>query len=174
VQDNRKTRYTRAALGQALVEALRDKPLARVTVTELCRRADLSRGTFYLHYDNAADVLDDLEDRLVADSIEPWRDRTEIGDHEFVLTALHRLATDPDVAALVLQPNSTLVERFFAWRRDATHDACQSEYPDLDESQLNYVRTFKEHGAIHLIAQWVRPGMTERAEQIAALLTRLT
>jgi len=174
MQDNRKTRYTRAALGQALVEALRDKPLARVTVTDLCRRADLSRGTFYLHYDNPADVLDDLEDRLLADFIDAWGDRADIGDQEFVLTVLHRLATDPDLAALVVQPNSTLVARFFAWRRDATQDACRAQYPDLDETQLSYVRTFKEQGAIHLIAQWVSLGMSEPPVRIAALLTRLT
>jgi len=174
VQDNRKTRYTRTVLGQALMEALRDKPMARVTVTELCRRADLSRGTFYLHYDSPADVLDDLEDRLLTSFIEPWQDRAEIGDQDFLLAVLHRLATDPDVAALVLQPNSTLVERFFAWRRQATRDACQAQYPDLDEAQLDYVRTFNEQGAIHLIARWVSLGMPEPAEQIAALLTRLT
>jgi len=174
VQDNRKTRYTRAALGQAMIETLKDKPLARVTVTELCRRADLSRGTFYLHYDSPADVLDDLEDRLLADFTEPWRDRADIDDPEFILTVLRRLATDPGLAALVAQPNSTLVERFFAWRRDATHDACRAAYPDLDEAQLSYVRTYKEQGAIHLIADWVRRGMPEPADLVAALLARLT
>jgi len=173
VQDNRKTRYTRAALGQALMEALRDKPLARVTVTELCRRADLSRGTFYLHYTSPAGVLDDLEDRLLASLVEPWRSRPEIGDEDFALAVLRRLAADPDVAALALQRNSSLVERFFAWRRDATRDACQAQYPDLNEAQLDYVRTFKEQGAIHLVARWVSLGMPEPAEQIAVLLARL-
>ena len=39
---------------------LRNKPYSKITVTELCRLADINRGTFYIHYFDVDDVLDDI------------------------------------------------------------------------------------------------------------------
>ena len=39
---------------------LRIKPYSKITVTELCRLADINRGTFYIHYFDVDDVLDDI------------------------------------------------------------------------------------------------------------------
>ena len=36
------------------------KPYSKITVTELCRLADINRGTFYIHYFDVDDVLDDI------------------------------------------------------------------------------------------------------------------
>ncbi|MDR2931413.1 MAG: TetR/AcrR family transcriptional regulator [Propionibacteriaceae bacterium] len=58
MQESRKTRYTRQVLREALIDALQTEPLAAITVTELCRRADLNRGTFYLHYASPAELLE--------------------------------------------------------------------------------------------------------------------
>ena len=39
---------------------LRIKPYSKITVTELCRLSDINRGTFYIHYFDVDDVLDDI------------------------------------------------------------------------------------------------------------------
>ena len=54
------TTRTDAAIKEALVELLRSKGLADITVSELARVAHVSRSTFYQHYGNPADVYDAL------------------------------------------------------------------------------------------------------------------
>ena len=49
-KDNRRVQYTMDRFKDALLHILATKPLDEVTVTELCRQADLNRGTFYLHF----------------------------------------------------------------------------------------------------------------------------
>lgn len=44
----------------ALAELLREKPLDKITVTEVVTRADINRGTFYAHYADIPDVIDSL------------------------------------------------------------------------------------------------------------------
>ena len=62
---DRRTLYTRQAIQDALLELLTEKEYADITVADLCRAAELNRGTFYLHYGNIAQVLDELlEDAL--------------------------------------------------------------------------------------------------------------
>ncbi|NOS34958.1 TetR/AcrR family transcriptional regulator, partial [Acinetobacter baumannii] len=46
-KDNRRVQYTMDRFKDALLHILATKPLDEVTVTELCRQADLNRGTFY-------------------------------------------------------------------------------------------------------------------------------
>lgn len=46
---------------RAMLELLEEKPVGSVTVKELCERAGLNRGTFYLHYSEPIDVLHELE-----------------------------------------------------------------------------------------------------------------
>lgn len=48
--ESRRTRYTRLAMQDALVELLQDQPLGSITVKALCERADVNRSTFYAHY----------------------------------------------------------------------------------------------------------------------------
>ena len=60
-----RVQYTKSRFHQALAELLEEKSIGFVTVKELCARAGLNRGTFYLHYTEPMDVLHELEDRLV-------------------------------------------------------------------------------------------------------------
>lgn len=59
---DRRTLYTQAAIKDALLGLLAEKDYADITVADLCRAAELNRGTFYLHYRNIAQVLDELLD----------------------------------------------------------------------------------------------------------------
>lgn len=41
----------------ALVTLLDEKTLDKITVTDIVKKADINRGTFYAHYDNVSDVV---------------------------------------------------------------------------------------------------------------------
>ena len=64
-EDNRRVRNTRKQLREALLALMRDKPIHEITTKELTERADLNRGTFYLHYTDIYDLLHNVEDDLI-------------------------------------------------------------------------------------------------------------
>ena len=66
---DRRTRYTRQTIRDTLLSLMADKPFSRVTVTEVCRLAEINRGTFYLHYLDLSDVLDDIIREMMADTV---------------------------------------------------------------------------------------------------------
>lgn len=51
----------------ALAELLSTKALADVSVSELARQANVSRATFYAHYDHVGDVFDQLVAKALTD-----------------------------------------------------------------------------------------------------------
>jgi len=61
---DRRVRRTRALLRQSLSELLREKELKDITVKELTDRADVNRGTFYCHYTDLYDMVDQVEREL--------------------------------------------------------------------------------------------------------------
>ena len=48
---------------EALADLLLEKPLEKITVTELVRRADINRGTFYAHFTDIPDVANHILDQ---------------------------------------------------------------------------------------------------------------
>lgn len=62
---------TKQQLKDALLSILRIKPISRITVTELCRKAGLNRNTFYSHYRSPSNCLTKLRLRFSAASASP-------------------------------------------------------------------------------------------------------
>lgn len=59
----RSAQRSRRMIHAALAELMKEKPLDKITVTDVVKRADLNRGTFYAHYTDIRDVLEhQLED----------------------------------------------------------------------------------------------------------------
>ena len=48
---------------EALADLLQEKPLEKITVTELVRKADINRGTFYAHFTDIPDVANHILDQ---------------------------------------------------------------------------------------------------------------
>ena len=61
-ETDRRVRRTRAQLQKALLELLEEKDIRSITVQELARRADVNRGTFYAHYTDVYDLLDQMDE----------------------------------------------------------------------------------------------------------------
>lgn len=64
--EDRRIRKTKACIKQSLIELLESKKISDITVTELTERADISRKTFYLHYNSIYDAKEDIDDDLIS------------------------------------------------------------------------------------------------------------
>lgn len=63
---NNSSRKTRRLIKKIFAEMLSEKKeLGKISVSELCKRAQISRGTFYSHYDDIYGVAEDYENELI-------------------------------------------------------------------------------------------------------------
>ena len=63
---NRSSQKTRALIKKEFAQMLGEKKqLDRIYVSDLCKRADISRGAFYSHYDDIYSVAEDFENELI-------------------------------------------------------------------------------------------------------------
>ena len=95
---DRRVRRTREQLKRALTQLLLEKPVREITVRELTDRADVNRGTFYAHYTDLYDMLEQMENEAIGEceSKEKTVNGIVYADH-YVLTA--RFVVEKDIGA---------------------------------------------------------------------------
>lgn len=47
IKGNRRTLYTKKIIKESLIELLQTNDIHQITVTNICNKADINRGTFY-------------------------------------------------------------------------------------------------------------------------------
>ena len=63
---DRRKRKSRKAIFDACVALLEEKEFQNITVNEIVERADLNRGTFYLHFVDKYDMINSFENEMIA------------------------------------------------------------------------------------------------------------
>ena len=58
-------RYTQMVLKQSFLKLLKEKPVNRITVKEVCALAQFNRATFYAHYSNCFALMESIENELI-------------------------------------------------------------------------------------------------------------
>lgn len=61
---DRRSLRTRSAIYQALIELIEEKGFEILTVSDVTRRANLNRSTFYLHFRDKSDLVLQMEDEI--------------------------------------------------------------------------------------------------------------
>jgi len=62
--ENQRVVISKRMLKDALLSLLKEKRLMDITIKELCDRSGINRSTFYRHYDNVSDLLDEVIDDI--------------------------------------------------------------------------------------------------------------
>lgn len=73
--EDKRIRKTKQYIKQALIGILQEKSFEQITVTELCKRADISRITFYAHYNDKFALADEMFAEMLDNATMDYRNR---------------------------------------------------------------------------------------------------
>lgn len=62
---NRRVKLTKKLIKEATLELLEKKPLNKITITDICKTADVNRSTFYSYYQNIIELVKEIEDDIL-------------------------------------------------------------------------------------------------------------
>ncbi len=71
--EDKRIRKTKRYIKQTLIEILTEKPFEQITVTELCKRSDISRITFYAHYNDKFALVDEMFAEMLESATRDYR-----------------------------------------------------------------------------------------------------
>ncbi len=176
-KEDRRVKYTKMVLRQSLLELLREQPIAKLTVTDLCARADINRNTFYTHYESPLDLLRQIEDELY-DEIMRSLERSLFSRtiNNFLLEICQSIQANGDLCGIIISEHGD--KEFLKRLLYVAHDWSITEWgthasaPDRD--QMEFLYTFAANGSIAVIEAWIRDGMRKSPQEIATFLEKVT
>jgi AcrR family transcriptional regulator len=61
---DRRQQRTKQLLRKTLFELMEEKTIESITVTDISNRADINRGTFYLHFRDVSDMMEQIKEEM--------------------------------------------------------------------------------------------------------------
>ena len=159
---------TKQQLKDALLSILRIKPIGRITVTELCRKAGLNRNTFYSHYRSPVELLDEIETTFFRSLGEPIEGLIKSGSsYESVIRHLTQmLYQEPDLAKLLFFDSTTPLHKKFS---QMCYQVVVQHWSDRESGKresLPGLYTYLYGGTREMLHQWIDGGFRETPEEI--------
>ena len=64
--ESRRVKLTKRLIKEAFIELLEEKPLAKVTVTDVCSIAEINRSTFYAYYEDVPSLMREIQEDVIS------------------------------------------------------------------------------------------------------------
>ncbi|MDR1353503.1 MAG: TetR/AcrR family transcriptional regulator, partial [Treponema sp.] len=166
-KENRKTRHTRQAIRDSLIELMGTQPITNITIKEICALADISRPTFYAHYRNQYELLKTIEDEIsvyfervvFADKTEKYTKREIRQKIEEVLCYIEGNSNSIQV---LLSENGDIgfQKRFFRRFAEYTRHAAKNFLKEETAPEISELYSvFTAQGLIALVQRWLKNNM---------------
>lgn len=175
---------TRQMIKDALLELLVSTAYEKITVSALCRQAEITRATFYLHYDNTDSVLSELLDdalrltELADRPPTPWTGKrldiikntsSRPADLDATLPACQRAASNPKYRVLFLNESLSrhILQKLYTFQRPRRVPQIMERY-HLDEWEAEQLFVYMLHGnfALNRSLGWVQNEEWYRAQAL--------
>ncbi|MCL2106771.1 MAG: TetR/AcrR family transcriptional regulator [Oscillospiraceae bacterium] len=174
---NRKIQYTRMVLSDGLIELMKAKPFEKITVKELCERANVNRSTFYTHYEDIYALLRSIEEETLAwerGEMETLLGKWEEGKRA-TIRSLERLfecfvENRKYLQVLMSEKGSISFQKKFFFVAYQMNDfpAAQSRAAPPFEKEMRFL--FVVNGGVGIVQHWLKTGMKESPRAIAEIL----
>lgn len=166
---DRRVIYTKKLLRDSLMTLMEEKPISRISVTELCKGAGVNRGTFYSHYHEPEDVLRNIEEELVNSVRDILDNLNDISEIYHAIT--HALYRNKEACRLLISPNGDpncikhmleLSTKYFAQRTQPMLN--------IDQAALRYIHAFMFSGTVAVLEEWLVNDIGRTPEEIAEII----
>ena len=172
---DRRIRKTRRVIRQCLTELLKTKRIQDITVREISEKADINRGTFYLHYRDIFDLMEQIENELLEeleDVLNHFKASDLLSNPALVFTRVFQLVKEnSDMVSILIGQNGDI--NFVNRLKDIVREKCLKDWMEVFRSgnaaAFDAFFSFIVSGCIGLVQYWLQTGLKETPEQMAKL-----
>lgn len=164
---------------KALAKLLHEKDLSKITVSDIIREADISRGTFYAHFPDVAGVVEQIEkeelEKVIAlfDGYDLEPNAAEID--KLLQLACEYMSKDMEYYRMLTQSNllNNFVVRLINIYYDKLFDSLHEKYPDYDRNEIDLYLLYISSGTKTVLMSWLNGDIKGAPSDISAKLSRL-
>lgn len=176
---DRRTRKTKLALKEGLLELMSEKNLKEISVRELTEKVDLNRGTFYLHYKDIYDLLEQIEKDTFAEFskiITSYPTGSMNGNPFPMLKDIFTFFKENStLVTVMLGPTGdpAFVNRLKKLIWESCFEHWQFPLNKNKTKELQYFYKYTLGGCIGIIEAWLQCGLKESPDEMAVLIKNI-
>lgn len=169
---NASSKKTKELIKKAFAEEIEEKgELNRVSITTLVKKAGITRGTFYSHYDNTYDVARDIQDETIDVLFSNMKDLTSINDvNDYFDNVMNYFKEHEEIYSMLLKSDDVLMftERITRLMQKSIYEYLDNK--NIDSLALNI--TFFINGCINLVIRYFRRQIDVSLDEINEYMKR--
>lgn len=159
---NKRTRFTRMCIGEAIFLLMDTKDYDKIKISDIVKKAGVSRMTFYHYYETKEDALADYFHEIVAGYIRDCRDKN-VGKFHDMSSIVHALNYFDQYAVFILKLIHVKLHYIII---DAMNDYMQNCI--MPRYAIPAYELYFYGGALlNVFLKWEEDGKCESAEEIA-------
>lgn len=169
-----RVRYTKMVIVQSFVKLLAEKPINRITVKEICELSEINRATFYKHYLDVYDLLDQIEAQYLEELTEVLNSRENNTPKDILTFIMASFKAEEKMYKAVFSSNgdpafpAKVLEKCNYMSQEQIHVD-----KGLSGGQNVWVYQFVANGCNGILNQWISGGMKEPISEVAEFVERL-
>lgn len=175
---DRRVIKTKHAIFKAFVELLNEKDVNQITITDIAKKANINRKTFYNYYSDAYEVMEEIENLTVEAFINNMGtvEFTNMADFltEIFIKFTETVNNDLQFFNLLFKTNnrSFLIVKIVEALKKYVQKRIE-ETNELDMRRFEVVSNFYLSGVLSVYMNWFMNNYDQSIEEISALLTEL-
>ncbi len=176
---DRRVLYTKMFLKESLLELMKEKPVDKITPTELCRKANINRNTFYTHYYTPRDVLSEIESEFstqIIDSLQNQFTSEDIAISEMLDEICRIIYEKQEFCKILLSENgdAAFFETIINLGKGVIIEGWRNQGVNLSDEKMEMFFSFIVNGSVALIRKWAASDMKNSPREIAELIQHAT
>ncbi len=174
-KNTKKSQETAIKILNCYLELLDKKPDGTISVSELCLKAKINRGTFYLHFESIKDVMEHLEANFF-EEIKAQIEQVNVYslDEKFFSAIINILTRNEGFSKWMSfdKNGNEFLKRFRGWIAEKFKTDFSEKYPESLNMNLEFLFSFIIGGTSDMLVNWFREGRKEDSEELAKALGR--
>ncbi|GAA0392803.1 TetR/AcrR family transcriptional regulator [Paenibacillus motobuensis] len=179
---DRRVIRTKAIIRTAFTNLIEEKGFDALTVKDITTRAEINRGTFYLHYRDKYDLLEQNEQELIQGLIGILSTMQPVIDIEQVLPQIVRvfeyLGEHADFLKTILGPKGDPSFHALLRKMMSEHLFEKNVVPFIRKENalvpINYLVSYIASAHFGIIQEWLMQGRQESPQEIASIIFKLS
>lgn len=162
--NNKRKKESMQRMEKAFLELIQSKPLEQISVSDLCKKAELNRSTFYANYVDIYDLADSIRNKLEREVSSLYGDELTLGFNSNDYLKLFRH----------IQENQIFYKTYFKLGYDEQCNIFQYDYnlakQHFQNRFVEYHIEFFRSGLNKIIKMWLENGCRETPEDMFEII----
>ena len=156
----------------SFLELLKEKDAEKITVVEICKKAQINRSTFYKYYTDPVNLLDMLEKQHLDELQKKVEDKPKDKLFDVFSIILNEFYEKKDeYTTLYLRSGGLNFKKcIFKLFYDDNRSVIDSYFPSLQAQKKEWLYRFIAEGCVSVLTFWIEHGMDAPVSEVASFL----